>query len=74
MNNRLQHSEKADQDLKATSQARQDFASPEELLQADRSQTPVPPAVGDRIADSIARDPIPPAADTRSWWRRLFGN
>jgi hypothetical protein len=74
MNNRLQHSEKSSQDLKATTDSRQNFASAEELLKADRAQTSVPPAVGERIADTIARDPNPPPAARRSWWQRLFGN
>lgn len=45
-----------------------EFASAEELLRFDASQTPVPPAVAERLARSIQREPKP----ARSWWRRLF--
>ena len=44
-----------------------EFASAEDLLRADAAQTPVPPAVGERLAASLR------AADAqRPWWRRLL--
>ena len=46
-----------------------EFTSPEELLQLDAAQTPVPPAVANRLADSLRTEPKP----ERSWWRRMFG-
>jgi hypothetical protein len=46
-----------------------EFASAEELLRADASQTPVPPAVERRLDASIQREPKP----ARSWWQRLTG-
>lgn len=50
-------------------QTAKEFASPEELLRYDASQTNVPPAVSQRLQASIG--PVSPAA--RSWWQRLFG-
>jgi hypothetical protein len=47
-----------------------DFSSPEELLRHDAAQTQVPPAVAQRIGQSIQGLPQP---RPRSWWKRLFG-
>lgn len=46
-----------------------EFTSPEELLKHDAAQTLVPPAVADRLAQSLRNEPKP----ERSWWRRMFG-
>jgi len=47
-----------------------EFGSVEELLRHDALHTPVPPAIGHRLHESLARLPPPP----KSWWRRLFGS
>lgn len=44
-----------------------EFATAEELLRADASQIEVPPAVEQRLDESIQREPKP----ARPWWRRL---
>lgn len=46
-----------------------EFATVEELIRADAGQTPVPPAVTERLNKSLRREP-PPA---RSWWQRITG-
>ena len=46
-----------------------EFATPEELLRFDAGQTIVPPAVAERLGQSIQQ--VPKAA--RSWWRRFVG-
>ena len=46
-----------------------EFASAEEMLRHDAGQTPVPPAVAERLRQSIEQEPKPP----RSLWQRLFG-
>lgn len=46
-----------------------EFATAEELLRHDALHTPVPPAIGQRLRESLG--PLP--APRRSWWRRLFG-
>ena len=46
-----------------------EFASVEEMLQHDAIHTPVPPAIGQRLEQSVAQLPPPP----RSWWRRFLG-
>jgi hypothetical protein len=77
MNNRLQQqqSEQAAQDLsQSASSTQRTFNTAEEVIQADRAQTPVPPNVSDRIAETIAHDPNPPPSTPRPWWRRLFGH
>jgi uncharacterized membrane protein YcjF (UPF0283 family) len=53
----------------AAARAGREFASPDEMLRYDAAQTPPPPAVEQRLKDSIAQEPRP----RRSWWRRLFG-
>ena len=46
-----------------------EFATTDELLRHDASQTGVPPAVAQRLGASIQREPPP----GRPWWRRLTG-
>jgi hypothetical protein len=48
----------------------QEFASVEEMIRHDTLNTPVPPTIAHRLADSISQLPPPPA---RGWWRRFFG-
>lgn len=55
------------QALSSQSTARE-FATVEEVLQADAVQTPVPPAVTQRLNESIRQEPKP-----RSWWQRFTG-
>ena len=47
-----------------------EFASAEDVLRHDASQTIVPPAVAERLARSIQDEPKP----ARSWWRRMLGS
>ena len=64
------HSKERQETEQAQEQARPlEFATPEELLRHDAGQTPVPPSVARRLADSLAALPAP----ARPWWRRLFG-
>ncbi len=46
-----------------------EFDSPEALLRHDAAQTPAPPALADRLRDSLADEPAP----ATPWWRRLLG-
>ena len=46
-----------------------EFATVEEMIQADAAQTVVPPAVTQRLNESIRREPKP----ARSWWQRFTG-
>lgn len=64
-------SEQAAEQTQRTPPARE-FATPEELLRFDAAQTPVPPAVADKLQQSIQREPAP--APPQSWWRRWFTN
>ena len=50
-------------------QPAREFSTPEEMLRYDAANTTVPPAVAQRLQQSIG--PLPPP--NRSWWRRLFG-
>lgn len=45
------------------------FGSADEMLRYDAAQIQVPPAVTERLKDSLAAEPPP----VRSWWRRWFG-
>ena len=45
-----------------------EFATAEELLRADASQTEVPPVVEQRLDESIQREPKP----ARPWWQRVL--
>ena len=46
-----------------------EFQTAEELLRHDAGQTQVPPAVAQRLDESIQHEPKP----ARPWWRRLTG-
>lgn len=47
-----------------------EFASAEEMIRADRDQTPVPETLGLRVSESVAAEPPVAVA----WWRRLLGS
>jgi hypothetical protein len=51
-------------------EAGREFASVDEMLRHDALHTPVPPAIGHRLQQSLAG--APPTA--RPWWRRLLGS
>lgn len=65
---KLQQKQKLDTTAQSASQAAREFASPEELLREDASQTIPPRALAHRVAESIAKEPKP----ARSWWQRWF--
>lgn len=41
-----------------------EFNEPEDLLRHDRAQTPPPPSIQKRLAESLAEQPPP-----RPWWK-----
>lgn len=45
-----------------------EFATVEQMLRHDALHTPVPPAIGHRLQESLGQSP-PPGT---SWWRRFF--
>lgn len=53
--------------LNHAGQAGREFASVDEMLRYDATQTVVPTGIAERLQDSISRDPKWP----RSLWRRL---
>lgn len=57
-------------ETKSQQMSAREFASAEELLRHDASQTTVPPAVAERLSQSIQKEPKP----ERSWWQRLLGS
>ena len=63
-------SQEQEQLAETTSQqtAAREFASAEEVLRHDASPTVVPPAIAERLSQSIQKEPKP----ERSWWRRLM--
>jgi hypothetical protein len=72
MKRQTKHTSQEQEQLAAQEKQRlvaREFSSPEELLQHDAAQTAVPPAVADRLAQSLQNEPKP----ERSWWRRMFG-
>ena len=55
-------------EVKAQQTSAREFASVEEVLRHDASQTVVPPGVAERLAQSVQNVPPP----ERSWWQRVF--
>ncbi|MGO8678599.1 MAG: hypothetical protein ACLQVX_22365 [Limisphaerales bacterium] len=64
-----QEQQQAAQEQQRQQSAPLEFASPEEMLRHDALHTAVPPGIGRRLRESLARLP----AARPSWWRRLFG-
>ena len=56
-------------ELKTQQTAAHEFASAEALLRYDAEQTTVPPAVAQRLEESIQNQPRP----ARSLWQRMLG-
>jgi hypothetical protein len=54
----------------AGEQTPREFGSVEEVLRHDAQQNPPPPALAERVAESVAGLPKP----ARSWWQKLFSN
>jgi hypothetical protein len=50
----------------ATQSTAREFATAEELLRHDAAQTEVPPAIAERLTQSIAKLPPQP----KRWWQR----
>ena len=64
----LRHREQQESvQLNQTGQAGREFASVDEMIRYDATQTEVPTGIAERLQDSISRDP----KLTRSFWRRL---
>jgi hypothetical protein len=64
-----QHTATSAASLQQQAQAAQDFATPEDMLRHDAAQTPVPPAVEQRLQQSLEQ--LPPSPP-QPWWRRWF--
>lgn len=45
-----------------------EFATPEEAIRTDLARTIVPPSVRERLAVSVAVEPVKPVR----WWQKLF--
>jgi hypothetical protein len=52
-------------------QAAKEFASADELLRFDATQTSVPPEIAQRLQKTAAN--LPPPPPQRGWWKNLFG-
>ncbi len=62
------HQEAAESLQTQQTQAGQEFASVEKLIRHDAQNTPVPPALTERLHKSVALEPSP----ARSWWRKFL--
>lgn len=69
--------EKQQEQQSASQETRQnearEFASPEEMLRFDASQTAVPPGLEARLKQSAAHEPFPKGAPPGPWWKKIFG-
>ena len=65
---KLTFQEQALAETKSQQTPSREFASAEELLRHDVSQLTVPPAIAERLSQSIQSEPKP----ERSWWKRLM--
>jgi hypothetical protein len=59
------------QQTSATQQAAAlEFATGEEAIRHDAAQTPLPPAIAERLRKSIENEP----KQSESWWKKIFGS
>jgi hypothetical protein len=65
---RLRHRQEIAEQTTTRQPPKHEFATVEEMIRHDASQTEPPAAVAERLADSISREPKP----TKPWWRRFF--
>ena len=66
---RLQHKQRQEEEITEQQSAQQvprEFASVEDMLRYDASQTTPPPAIAERLRESQQAEP------RKSWWQRLF--
>jgi hypothetical protein len=68
--NKLKEEQAQEQSLQEEQQTAREFGSVEDLLRHDAVHTPVPPAIAQRLQESIG-PMLPPT--NRPWWKRLFG-
>jgi hypothetical protein len=66
---RLTQQQRAVEQSAARTETAAEFAQVEDLLRADRAQTPPPPALEARVRASLAQEPPPPP---RPWWKRWW--
>jgi hypothetical protein len=70
LSNQQQEETQQQQTLRNSTQTHTEFASVEEMLRHDATHTPVPPAIAQRLQESLG----PVAPPPRSWWRKFFGS
>ena len=67
LEHRQREEETAEQRTTDKTKDGREFASVEELLRFDASQVEPPPAIAERLKESLEKEPLQP------WWRRIFG-
>jgi hypothetical protein len=65
-----QREQTGEQQTARQEQTHREFASVDDLLRQDREQVTPPPAIAERLKDSLKKEPPPP--ERQPWWRRLF--
>ena len=68
---KLRHEQKQEQTTEQHQEQKvegKEFSSVEEMLRHDAGQVAVPPTIGAKLNESIAKEPKP----ATSWWKRLF--
>lgn len=64
-------SEALESQSKTVPQTAIEFATPEELIRHDAAQTNSPPALAERIKESLTAEPPPVSTP---WWKRWLGH
>ncbi len=73
---KLTHAEHAEEQQavvgheQSQSQSAREFATVEEMLRQDASETHVPEAIAQRLQETVRQLPAPPR---QPWWRKFFG-
>ena len=72
---KLQQNQQEEQSIAEQNSATQpsalEFATGEEAIRQDAAQTPLPPAIAERLRKSIEQEPQKPSGP---WWKRMFGS
>ena len=65
-----QREQTGEQQTARQEQTHREFATVDDLLRHDREQVTLPPAIVERLKNSLKEEPPPPIR--QPWWRRLF--
>jgi hypothetical protein len=66
-----QHGQTVTEQNSTTQQSALEFSTSDEAIRHDAAQIALPPAIAERLRESIEKEPARPSGP---WWKRFFGS